>query len=195
MEQALLWLIWRGVEMRAREKWHVEEATDKANAAFEALMLEEEKEVRAHCTPCLLLPPFPHVCCRTGLPSRTPDWSFHPPPLPFPPSVSFLPLGITRRPRSWSRRLSASCRRRRRRRPCQTRTRVTRTRVTRRGRLVPLLEVAPPLAVPPRLLHPQPRPAPCPSPRKVWRMGLAPAPVEPTRAPRTLTMTWSLQCG
>jgi hypothetical protein len=45
MEQALLWLIWRGVEMRAREKWHVDAATDKANAAFEALMLEEEKEV------------------------------------------------------------------------------------------------------------------------------------------------------
>ncbi len=45
MEQALLWLIWRGVERRAREKWLVDEATDKANAAFEALMLEEEHEV------------------------------------------------------------------------------------------------------------------------------------------------------
>jgi hypothetical protein len=47
MEQSLLWLIWRGVELRAREKWDVEEATTKANAAFLELMMEEETEVAA----------------------------------------------------------------------------------------------------------------------------------------------------
>ena len=56
MEQSLLWLIWRGVEVRAREKWLVDEATNKANAAYMELMMEEENEVRG----ALLASPFVH---------------------------------------------------------------------------------------------------------------------------------------
>ena len=56
----MLWLIWRGVEVRAREKWLVDEATDKANAAFLELMMEEETEVR-HATPPSHRLAFPDV--------------------------------------------------------------------------------------------------------------------------------------